>query len=256
MHLHILAVLHGIDGRQSQFALPHVIAKRLAHLSRTIVKDIVAQLETDPDELAELRQTLSLSLRTAGCQSTQSGTKGKETRRLAADDVKVNGLGQHVGVLVLQLQQLTVGQRLSKLGNVANHTHIIRQRRTLQRLAQDEVTRQDSYLIGEKRIDGRQTATAVTLIHHIVVNQRSRVQHLQRQRHPNDLIIHLAYHTCSKQYEHGTQLLAGRFEQMLHHLFQQRVLTIESLAESFAKLFQFGSNRSLYLIEYFHLSHL
>ena len=82
------------------------------------------------------------------------------------------------------------------------------------------------------------------------------MKHFQGQSHVDDLFVDLSHHSGRKQNKQGTKLFAGCFEQMFYGLFQQRIVAVECFAESRIELFQFGSNGSLYLIEYVHLLHL
>ena len=138
-----------INNRQSEFALTHVAANRFAHFRRAIIEHIVAQLEADAYEFAELCHALRLCLRTTGRKHTKTSTDRKQTGSLSADDVEVSRFGKFHRVLVLKLQQFALGKRLAKPGYVLHNAQIVRLSGTLQRLAQNKITGKNSNLVGE-----------------------------------------------------------------------------------------------------------
>ena len=125
--------------------------------------------------------------------------------------VEVGGLGEAVGVLALELQEFAVGECLSELSYVLHHAYVACLGGTFQGLAQDVVAGEDGNLVGEERAQRRQSAPAVAFVHHIVVHEGSRMQHLQGLCHEDDLVVDLAHHSGRKQHQKRTEPFALPF---------------------------------------------
>ena len=252
-HLGRGGLVEGMNDGQRQLTFLHVVSCGLSGIGLFIeVEDVVAKLETRSRELSEPAHTLHLVLVSTGQNGTHLGAGGKERGRLLADDLVIGLFVEILRLCVGQLQQLTVGKRLSKLCHHTHHRGVAGLCGMHQRHAEQIVAHQHGHLVVCERIDRKLSAAAVALVHHIVMHKAGRVQQFQRHSGMQDSLVHLACQTGAEQHHERPHLLTGAVLQMLQGQVQQRILVAERCREHFGKLFQFPFDGSLYTFQMVH----
>ena len=245
-HVLVSTIINGIDNGQRQFTLNHIIACRLANLGRVvIVEDVIAYLEDDTEILTEQLCSLNILLRRSRRQCSNSGTRLKQSRGLLLYHVIINVLRDVLASDVRQLQYLTVGKRTSQFGKISHNLLRMSACHTQKGSRKDIVAHEHSHLIVISSVDRSLTTTLLTLIHHVIMNERSRVKQLQSHSSVLCSIVDSAEVLGHKQYQHRAHALAGTLADMLQRRAEQSVLVRERLVEKTYKVGEFRLYRVL-----------
>ena len=116
----------------------------------------------------------------------------------------------------------------------------------LQSLAQDIVTDEHRSLVVEQRVDTLLTASAITLVHHIVVYERCRMKQLQSKRSMQHPLAHRTLSLGREQCQYGAHLLAPSLGKMVESNFQQRIVMIQRLTKHRIESLKLLPDRTLY----------
>ena len=93
----------------------------------------------------------------------------------------------------------------------------------LQGRTYEEVAHEHSYVVVPDAVDGREAATAVGIVYHVVVYQRGVVKHLHRRACLYDVVIDASEEACRQEHEYGADLLPFCLKIALDYLVHKRI---------------------------------
>ncbi len=247
----------GIDERQRNLALPHVVARRLARrVLQVIVENIVAQLKTPSHQLSKLRHHRhgipTAARQLAAQQRTRVGAGLKQAARLLVYHPKIILLAEVRHFRQVQLQQLAVRQLLAQQCHPPHHLHASAPRGMHHRFRQQVVAHQHRPLVVHQRIHALLPPAAVALVNNIVMHQTRRVEQFQSHCRVQHILAHAASIARRQQREHGPHALALTLRQMGQRQLQQGVVAPERTAEQGLITNQVLLNRAAYDAEHVH----
>ena len=165
------------EQRQRHVPLAQVLAHgfsdslRIAH----VIEGVIDQLKSVSDLDAELMDRVRNRGRAVRDQSADAATRGNEGRRLAVDDVEIFLFGELQVVHVDQLEHFPLGEQGAGLAHGLDDPQIGVRGHERETLGEEEIARQDARLVVPFRIGGRVAPPHLRIIHHVVVQKRSRV---------------------------------------------------------------------------------
>ena len=118
-------------------------------------------------------------------------------------------------------------------------------RHTQKGCRKDVIAHEYSHLIVISGVDRSLTTTLLTLIHHIIMNERSRVEQLQSNGSILRSLVDSAEVLRHKQYQHRAHTLACTLADVLQRRAEQSVLVRERLVEKTYKVGEFRLYRVL-----------
>ena len=245
-HVLISTVIYSIDDWQRQLTLNHIITCRLANLCRVIiVEDVVAYLEDNAEVLTELLRRLHFLLRRSRRQCSDAGTRLKQSRGLLLYHVIIYILRDILASDVRQLEYLAIRQRASQLGKISHNLLRMSTSYAQKGCRKDVVAHKHRHLIVISGVDRSLTTTLLTLIHHVIMNERSRVEQLQSHGSILRSLVDSAEVLSHKQYQHRAHTLACTLADVLQRRAEQSVLVRERLVEKTYKVGEFRLYRVL-----------
>src|SRR5690606_17291445 len=167
-----------------------------------------------------------LVLRPFHQQGTELRGGGEQDRRLALDDALVVGLAGVRAVEVHQLQHLALGDGIGGVGQQAHHRHAVQDHHQLERARIEEITDQDAGGIAEHRIGGTAAAAHAGFVHHVIVQQRGRMDELDDGGGRDVVVAAVAGRTGRQQRDQRAQALAAGND-VLGHLVDQEHLRLQ-----------------------------
>ncbi len=210
------------DERQRHLALLEVQADGLAGARLgVVVEEVVADLEGQPERLADGRRPLDLGRRGAGGGGADGHARREEARRLVRDDPEVGLLGRVQRPRLLDLVELALGHPSDRRRNGGEEVHVAGVEREQQAAAEQVVAEEHADFVAPERVDGRHAAPRLRLVHHVVVDERRGVEELDEGCAAVALLRHAARHLGGEQDERRADLLALLLEQVPRNGVQQ-----------------------------------
>ena len=214
--------VEGVDYGEGELALGHVVAGGLADVGGVvIVEDVVPDLEDYAQCLAELLCLPHPVFGHSGRYCADCAAGFEEGCGLAADYLIIRFLRYFAVGYARQLQYLAVRQRAAKLGKIPYDDLVVRHRDVQQGGGQDVVAHEHGHLIVVHGVDRSLPPALAALVHHVVVNERCRVQQLQTHRRVQRRVVNPAIVLCHKHDEHRPHALAGAVADACENLLLQ-----------------------------------
>ena len=208
-------------------ALAQVRSGRLARLVRVAgdVEDVVGELEGRPDHLAVLRERLLHLARGTGEAGAVAGGGGDERAGLAGHDAQV--VLERVEVARADgLEDLTLDEAAERLGLDA-HRVGAEPRGELRGLGEQVVAGEDRDGVVPAGVRGVGAAAQRSLVHHVVVVERSEVGQLDHARGGDDALRVGVAGLRGEQDEQRAEPLAARLHQVLRGLGDEPDLALD-----------------------------
>ena len=127
---------------------------------------------------------------------------------LLIDDIVIDRFGHRQFLGLFGLDQLPLANFVDRTGHLGQHVPAPVLQAHVIRAGENIIADQHSRARMPQRIDRRSAATHVSLVHHIVVDQRSRMDHLDERGSHVTAIGHFAVQRRRQQHQQRTQLLA------------------------------------------------
>src|SRR3989442_566939 len=221
--------LEAVQGGIGRLLLALIAAGGLAELFEAAldVEDIIHDLERDPERLAGACDGLeSVGLRT-GQHGAHAQRRPDERGRLARVDV-IERLGADRLALGLDVHDLPADHAVGagRLRDLRHHVgNDPRVRRAVdvagdqpERVREQRVAGQDGHRLAEHLVIGEPAAAIVVVVHRgqVVVDQRIRMDQLERARRGQHALGHAADGLAAGDDENGAQALAARHHAVAH----------------------------------------
>lgn len=227
------AMLHYVNQRQRRFSLGEVVADVLPRvgLLAGVIEYIVNQLESR----AEVHPVGGQRLFDLRCGMTENGaqlgSRFKQFGCLVVNDLHVTRFIDIGVVAVHQLQHFTLGNDIRRIGQHTHDTHVVDRHHHLESTGIEKVADQHAGGITEHRVGRVATTPQGGFIHHIVMQERGRVDEFDDGGHfvvPHSLVAH---GTRSKENQRRTHTLAAAANNVLGDLPDKHHVRVKTVTD-------------------------
>lgn len=242
----IVGGVEDIEGRQGQLALKHVVAGGLASVIVIVVKDIIAYLEAESDDVAKAVHLLHVIVAGTGGDGTDARGSREERGCLEADDMVVFLLAEISVLRVEELQELALAELLAEQGDIVDYLDVTAESRTVEGGGEQIVAGEHGSLVA---IDGAHRgapAAHVALINDVVMDERGVVQQLQGKGGAVGSHADFTPLLGHKHQENRAHKLALALGYTLAYAAQQAVSLIHCFIKELGKSLQLGLYRLAY----------
>ena len=212
-------MIEGVNHGKRCLAFAQVAGHRLAQhfFARRQIQHIVDNLEREPHRTAIRSQARFFGFAGAGQHSAQPHGHGKQTRRLAEDQIVILGLGDSLAQL-LNLQQLALDHLLGQSDQQLQHAEVLLFKRHLECLHVEPVSGQHALFVAPGGIGRGPAAPGVRRVDDVVVHQRSGMHHFHDRAQADRPLPRVTQHMRGKQQQRRPYPLAAALAQILGNL--------------------------------------
>ena len=242
----IRTIFQHINQRQSRLTLAQIVAHVFTQNRRIarVIQNIIGQLERRA-QMTTISGTQRLLLgHTTAHHRGQLRRSLKQSRGFIMNHLHIARLGHVRIVHIEQLQNLAFGNHIGRVGQNLHHAHALHADHHLKRARIQKVTDQHAGRIAKHRVRRLPPTAQIRFIHHIIVQQRGRMDKLHhcRQRVCR-MRARILQRAREQQMNRRTQTFAACRNQILRNLVHQRHFRVQGLANHFIELIHIGANR-------------
>ena len=199
-------------------------------LAGLVVERVVAQLEGEARLAPELGQLAPLAARYTTEDRTGFAGRRQQHGALALDHREVVRLGHGRVEAVLELQQLALRHRADRVREDPEDVQVAVLDDHRRSAGVEEISAENRPPVAPDRVGRGTPAPQLRQIHHVVMQQRRRVEQLDRRRHLHAARAAVATELGAEQHQHRADALAARAHHVVAELAHQVARRAELLA--------------------------